>query len=295
MINLHGLILADRSANELRELVMCRTAASVPFAGRYRLKDFSLSRLQNAGVRDVGVIMQQDYQSLLDHIGSGKEWDMSRKRGGLRLLPPFGRQSGVEVEHYIISSGLQEIILGSRIGDRFKAVFAASFCYDEHGRAEWPATAVNYTSKTQYLFRINKGILDVTNDRDLNAYTPEYKRRVPFSNMIYVGDGLTDVPCMKMTKQKGGYSIAVHAPGETDVADDLLLQGRADFAMEADYSAGSELEQAVTELIHRIRATHDLSLRHARQVRRAYERRGESAPLDIAMRGGLEEEDGAEA
>ena len=207
----------------------------------------------------------------------------------------IGRQSGVEVEHYIISSGLQEIILGSRIGDRFKAVFAASFCYDEHGRAEWPATAVNYTSKTQYLFRINKGILDVTNDRDLNAYTPEYKRRVPFSNMIYVGDGLTDVPCMKMTKQKGGYSIAVHAPGETDVADDLLLQGRADFAMEADYSAGSELEQAVTELIRRIRATHDLSLRHARQVRRAYERRGESAPLDIAMRGGLEEEDGAEA
>ena len=95
MINLHGLILADRSANELRELVMCRTAASVPFAGRYRLIDFSLSSLQNAGVRDVGVIMQQDYQSLLDHIGSGKEWDMSRKRGGLRLLPPFGRQSGV--------------------------------------------------------------------------------------------------------------------------------------------------------------------------------------------------------
>lgn len=88
MIDLHGLILADRSANELRELVMCRTAASVPFAGRYRLIDFSLSSLQNAGVRDVGVIMQQDYQSLLDHIGSGKEWDMSRKRGGLRLLPP---------------------------------------------------------------------------------------------------------------------------------------------------------------------------------------------------------------
>ena len=113
--------------------------------------------------------------------------------------------------------------------------------------------------------------------------------------MIYVGDGLTDVPCMKMTKQKGGYSIAVHAPGETNVADDLLMQGRADFAMEANYSAGSELEQVVTELIRRIRATHDLSVRHARQVRRAYERRGERAPLDIAMRGGLEEEDGTEA
>ena len=206
----------------------------------------------------------------------------------------IGEQNGMAVEHYIISSGLQEIIQGSRIGDRFKAVFAASFCYDEDGRAVWPSTAVNYTSKTQYLFRINKGILDVTNDRDLNAYTPEYKRRVPFSNMIYIGDGLTDVPCMKMTKQKGGYSIAVHAPGDTDVADDLLMQGRADFAMEADYSEGSELEQVVTELIRRIRATHDLSVRHARQVRRAYERRGKQPPLDIAMRGGLVDEDAAE-
>ncbi len=207
----------------------------------------------------------------------------------------IGRQNGVAVEHYIISSGLQEIILGSRIGSRFKAVFAASFCYDKDGRAEWPASAVNYTAKTQYLFRINKGILDVTNDRDLNDYTPEYKRRVPFSNMIYIGDGLTDVPCMKMTKQKGGYSIAVHAPGDTDVADGLLTQGRADFAMVADYSAGSELESVVTELIRRIRVTHELSVRHARQVRRAYERRGEPVPLDIVMRGGLEEEDGTEA
>lgn len=94
MINLHGLILADRSSHELRELVMCRTSASLPFAGRYRLIDFALSSMQNALVRDVGVIMQQDYQSLLDHIGSGKEWDMSRKRGGLRLLPPFGMEEG---------------------------------------------------------------------------------------------------------------------------------------------------------------------------------------------------------
>ena len=89
MINLHGLILADRSSRDLRELVMVRTSSSLPFAGRYRLIDFALSNLQNAGVRDVGVVMQRNYSSLLDHIGSGKEWDMSRKRGGLKLLPPF--------------------------------------------------------------------------------------------------------------------------------------------------------------------------------------------------------------
>ena len=206
----------------------------------------------------------------------------------------IGREIGVSVEHYIISSGLEEIIRGSAIGGQFKAVFAASFYYDESGRPAWPNAAVNYTSKTQYLFRINKGILDVTNDRDLNAFTPEYMRRVPFSNMIYVGDGLTDVPCMKMTRQKGGYSIAVHAPGKTELADDMLLQGRADFSVEADYSAGSEIEEVVTLLMRRIRASHELSLRHAEQVQRAHRRRGQFVPLDIPMRGGLEDDDGTE-
>ena len=201
----------------------------------------------------------------------------------------IGRDLGVSVEHYIISSGLTEIIRGSAIGKYFKAIFAASFCYDGEGFAVWPSTAVNYTSKTQYLFRINKGILDVTNDRDLNAFTPEYMRRVPFSNMIYVGDGLTDVPCMKMTKQKGGYSIAVHAPGKTELADDMLLQGRADFSVEADYSENSEIEQVVTLLMRRIHASHELTLRHAEKVQRAHYRRGNFVPLDIPMRGGLED------
>ena len=119
----------------------------------------------------------------------------------------IGAELGVEVEHYIISSGLREIIEGSRIAGAFKAIFAASFVYGDDGLAEWPATSVNYTEKTQHLFRINKGILNITNDRDLNGFTPEYKRRVPFANMIYVGDGLTDVPCMKMTRTRGGTSI----------------------------------------------------------------------------------------
>lgn len=201
----------------------------------------------------------------------------------------IGSQNGVFVEHYIISSGLTEIIQGSAIGKHFKAIFAASFCYDASDRPVWPSTAVNYTSKTQYLFRINKGILDVTNDKDLNAFTPEYMRRIPFSNMIYVGDGLTDVPCMKMTKQKGGYSIAVHAPDHTELADDMLLQGRADFSVEADYSPESEIEQVVTMLMRRIRASHELALRHAEQVQRAHRRRGKYVPLDIPMRGGLDD------
>ncbi len=202
----------------------------------------------------------------------------------------IGADCGVVVEHYIISSGLTEIIRGTAIGDQFKAIFAASFCYDDAGHPVWPSTAVNYTNKTQYLFRINKGILELTNDNDLNAYTPEYMRRVPFTNMIYVGDGLTDVPCMKMTKQKGGYSILEHSTDQTYYSDDMLLQGRADFSVEADYSAGSEMEQVVTLLIRRILATHNLSLRHAQHVQRAQRRRGEYQPLNIAMRGGLIDE-----
>ena len=90
MLDFHGIIFAYRTTPELGELVSKRTAASLPFCGRYRLIDFALSSMTNAGIRDVGVIMQRDYQSLLDHIGSGKPWDMDRKSGGLRMLPPFG-------------------------------------------------------------------------------------------------------------------------------------------------------------------------------------------------------------
>lgn len=156
---------------------------------------------------------------------------------------------GLRLEHYIISSGLLELIEGSRIADAFHAVFAASFCYDEAGDPFWPATAVNYTAKTQYLFRINKGILDVTNDRDLNDFTPENRRRVPFSSMIYIGDGLTDVPCMKMTKLKGGTSIAVYGPESRETARSLLVQKRAHYALAADYTPGSELTQIVCGLL----------------------------------------------
>jgi hypothetical protein len=112
-------------------------------------------------------------------------------------------------------------------------------------------------------------------------------------NIITRG-GLTDVPCMKMTKQKGGYSIAVHAPGATEVADDMLLQGRVDFSVEANYTPDSEIEQVVTMLMRRIRASHELTLRHAEQVQRAHRRRGKYVPLDIPMRGGLEDGEGVE-
>lgn len=186
----------------------------------------------------------------------------------------IGAQEGVTVEHYIISSGLKEIIAGSRIAEQFKAVFAASFVYGEDGLALWPSTAVNYTEKTQHLFRINKGILDMTNDRDLNGFTPEYKRRVPFANMIYIGDGLTDVPCMKMTRSKGGTSIAVYGKDRYTLGDSMLLQGRCDYCVPADYSENSPMERTVRLILRRIAAVNACNALHAEQVETATRRGG---------------------
>ena len=180
----------------------------------------------------------------------------------------YARSRGLQPEHYIISSGLKEIIEGPPIAEEFKEIYAASFCYDEHGVACWPAMAVNYTSKTQFLFRVNKGVLDVTEHRALNEFMPEEKRRVPFSNMIYVGDGLTDVPSMKLTKLNGGHSIAVWQENEW-VSNEMLLEGRVDFAVKADYSKGSEMEKTVFAVIDQIAASAKTAQMHVDACDRA--------------------------
>jgi 2-hydroxy-3-keto-5-methylthiopentenyl-1-phosphate phosphatase len=166
----------------------------------------------------------------------------------------YGEKLGVNIEHYIISSGLKEIIEGTPIASEFKKIYAAEFCYDDSNVPVWPAMAVNYTSKTQFLFRINKGVLDVTEHTSLNEFTPENKRRVPFRNMIYIGDGLTDVPCMKLVKVNGGHSIAVYQE-DIQIAKDMIMQGRVDYIAFADYSKGSKLEQIVYAVLDQIKST----------------------------------------
>lgn len=161
---------------------------------------------------------------------------------------------GLVCEHYLISSGLKEIIEGTEIADRFKEIYAAEFLYDEDGLAKWPAMAVNYTSKTQFLYRVNKGVLDVTEQSKLNRYVPEDERRIPFRNMVYFGDGDTDVPCMKLTKLNGGHSIVVYQ-NEKEVAARLINENRANFARKANYSKGSALEKTVKAIIDGIAAT----------------------------------------
>ena len=161
----------------------------------------------------------------------------------------FGEQLGVEIEHYIISSGTYEIIQGSPIAKYFKRIYACRYMYDENGEAIWPALAINYTLKTQYIYRISKGILDVTDDYNLNRLQDESLRRIAYRNMIYLGDGMTDIPCMKMLKEKGGKSIALYSAGKSETAKPLVDDDRINYVCVADYSPNSTLEKIVKLMI----------------------------------------------
>jgi len=155
-----------------------------------------------------------------------------------KRINAFGKTHHLEVEHYIISSGLKEIIEGTPIKNNFEEIYASEFLYDQDNRAVWPKMAINYTGKTQFLFRINKGVLDVSEDEALNAYTPENDRRIPFSHMIFIGDGITDIPCMRLVKVSGGKSIAVYPPRKKAKVEELLKNKRVDFIIREDQHLG---------------------------------------------------------
>lgn len=172
----------------------------------------------------------------------------------------FAKIANVVILHYIISSGNRETIEGTKIAKHFaNRIFASSFRYDKDGVAIWPALAVNFTNKAQFLFRINKGIENVYDNSKINTYMPEDERPVPFKNFIYIGDGETDIPAMKMVTYQGGRSIVVYKNrkhyGKTK-AHDLVKQHRADIAVPADYSKDSVLEKAVRAAIRQIAARH---------------------------------------
>ena len=146
-----------------------------------------------------------------------------------KRIRDYGMERGVIVEHYIISSGLKEMIEGTKVANEFEKIYASSFYYDKDGVAQWPAQVINYTSKTQFLFRIEKGTLDV-NDSGVNDYFKPEDIRIPFRNMVYIGDSDTDIPCMKLINSYSGHSIGV-------------------YYTPADYTEGSELDKLVKTII----------------------------------------------
>lgn len=162
---------------------------------------------------------------------------------------------GLRLLHYINSSGLLEIIEGTSIAHEFKHIYACSFLYNVDGIAYWPAVAVNYTNKTQFIFKINKGVESVYDTQMVNRYMEEDKRPVPFKRMIYVGDGTTDIPCMKLVKNYGGHSIAVYNPEDRRKRSEmttLIRDNRVNYVCEADYSDGSEMDTVVKAIIDKI-------------------------------------------
>ena len=178
----------------------------------------------------------------------------------------FGESLGVTVEHYVLSSGLKEIIEGSGISQEFREIYACEFFYNEEGLAAWPKLDVNFTNKTQFVYRINKGVLDVAEDRKLNDSMPDDSKRVPFTNMIYLGDGLSDVPCMKMMQAYGGQAIAVYQDSNRLGVEELLRKGRVDFIFPADYSAGTALEETVKNIIRKMVIADTLGTEKAQQM-----------------------------
>ena len=179
------------------------------------------------------------------------------------LVNEYGKSRGVRIEHYLNSSGLAEMIEGSPIAKEFKRIFACSFLYDRNGEAEWPGVAVDYTAKTQFIFKINKGILSVRDNKKVNESKEEENKRIPFPHMIYFGDGETDVPCMKIVKMFGGNSIAVYNPEikkKVNTARKLLRQKRVNFITPADYTKESRTYKVVCSIIDKIRIDFDLAL-----------------------------------
>jgi phosphoserine phosphatase len=186
------------------------------------------------------------------------------------MVNSYGRTHGVRVEHYINSSGLKEIIEGSPIASEFKHIFAGSFIYNADGDAEWPGIAVDYTAKTQFLFKISKGIFSSRDNKRVNASIADDKKRIPFSHMIYFGDGETDVPCMKIVKMFDGNSIAIYQKDnkkKVATARKLLNQGRVNFICDADYSPQGEIFATVSSIIDKIKAesNYHLMQKKARQ------------------------------
>lgn len=185
-----------------------------------------------------------------------------------KRIKAYGEEKGVIVEHYIISSGLKEMIEGTKVAKDFEKIYASSFYYDEQGVAQWPAQVINYTSKTQFLFRIEKGTLDV-NDSGVNDYFAPEDIRIPFRNIIYIGDSDTDIPCMKLVNSHSGHSIGVYNPETKDKRKvyKMMEDKRIKYFAPADYTEDSELDILVKAIIDQTASNEKLVSIHYKNQR----------------------------
>lgn len=187
-------------------------------------------------------------------------------------ISAYGKELNLKIEHYIISAGYEEILEGSKIYKYFKNVFGCSFAYGDDGTPVWPARVVNYSTKTQYLSKINKG-LGKLEDRLVNEFMPDEKRPIPFRRMIYFGDGSTDIPSMKLTKERNGTAIAVYDPKDHSSTSKmkalkLLKDGRVNFALPADYREGKQIDKVIKTILDKIAKERDLEILQAKEEKK---------------------------
>ena len=164
-----------------------------------------------------------------------------------KRINDYANEKGIKVEHYLVSSGTKEIVEGCSIVNEFTQVYGCEFLYDENGEACWPKMAINFTQKTQFFFRVAKGAIKPTDDAGVNEKSTDH--RVYYKNIIYVGDGMTDIPSMTLVKKNGGHSIAIHPKDDKDTVQQIYDDNRCDFIVEADYSANGEMDKVVKMLI----------------------------------------------
>ena len=161
----------------------------------------------------------------------------------------YGEELGLRIEHYIISSGTKEIIEGCKVAKEFKRIYGCEFMYGDDKTAIWPKMAINYTNKTQYVYRISKGALEESEEEKLNSATDDKDRRVNYENMIYVGDGMTDIPCMKVVKSRGGKAIAIYQNQQKEKVQNLVRDNRINYVCPTNYKENSYLDRIVKLII----------------------------------------------
>ena len=187
-----------------------------------------------------------------------------------KRINEYGKSKGVRVEHYLVSSGTKEIVDGTSIAKEFKKIYGCEFYYDPETKLPiWPKFAINYTQKTQYFFRISKGI---TNKTDDSVNNKTVSRRIPYENMVYLGDGMTDVPCMVLVKQNNGNAIAIYSKKEQGNVSSLLRGGRVNFACLADYSENSDLDKTMKLIIDKISINHTLKCKEEELLKKEMRR-----------------------
>lgn len=251
-----GLLQSIGYENPAEFWNLCDQIAKTNDAGGIAVVMYAIqTEAQRAGIRCTRDMLREFGKKVLFFPGVIKWFDAINR---------YATEIGVEVKHYINSSGIKEMIEGCEIAKEFERIYACTYLYDSNGDACWPSVVVDYTKKTQFLFKINKGIREVSDKVRVNEFVPSDERPVPFERMIYFGDGETDVPCMRTVKSNGGYSFAVYGNDKKRaLAMQLLSEGRVNFACAADYTEGGEMMEIVKHILDKVKIDYTLSQHEA--------------------------------